>query len=70
MSFAAVVTIVCALGIGILVGFAVCRWRIWSATRRLGVAKQSQLDVTGIHHVGTRAPAPVNRPRVKKPTGE
>jgi hypothetical protein len=53
---------------GIVVGFAWYKGRFERAVRRLD--SSSQLDLTGVHHVDTRAKTPVDRPRVRKPTGE
>jgi hypothetical protein len=64
------IALVCAawFGGGIMVGFSLCVWRIRRATRKIdAVRANSQLDVTGIHHVPPAAhPTPHDRPRAKK----
>ena len=59
------------LAIGIIVGFGMCKRRSQRDARRVEAVKaNSQLETTGIHYVDTRAKTPVDRRRVRKPSGE
>ena len=52
------------LGVGILIGFVLCRRMLSRRVEALG--RSSQLENTGIHHVDTRAKTPVDRPRADR----
>jgi hypothetical protein len=52
------------LGVGILVGFSLCKR--WINRQVEALDRNSQFDLTGVHHIDTRAKTPIVRPRADK----